>query len=63
MRIDALKELLFTLSGDTKKHGHTTDVLKDYLELHKTDLNIELLMSKESMERDLQDILSGSFEP
>ena len=54
MRIDALKELLFTLSGDnTKKQGKTMDILKDYVELHKTDLNIELLMSKESMEHDL----------
>ena len=54
MRIDAVKDLLFALSNDTKKQGQKTDTLRDYVERNSKDAKIELLMSKESMENELQ---------
>ena len=57
MRINAVKELLFTLSDDTKKQGQKTDTLREYVDKNAKDVNIELFMSKDSMENELHSLL------
>ena len=61
MRINAVKDLLFTLSNDTKKQGQKMDTLREYVDKNKEDVNIELLMSKESMDHDLKELISQSY--
>ena len=61
MRINAVKDLLFTLSDDTRKQGQKTDTLRDYVDKNSKDVNIELLMSKESMENELQYLMSTNY--
>ena len=62
MRIDAVKDLLFTLSDDTKKQGQQTDTLRDYVDKNSKDAKIELLMSKESMENELTQLISKNYD-
>ena len=61
MRIDAIKELLFVLSDDTKKQGQSSDTLRNYIEKNKGDMQIELLMSKESLEGELKELSSQNY--
>ena len=57
-----MKDLLFTLSDDTKKQGQKTDILREYVDKNAKDVNIELFMSKESMENELHDLLAKNSE-
>ena len=61
MRINAVKDLLFTLSADMKKLGRESDSLKEYVAKNASDQNIEVLMSKESLDHELQNLIASNY--
>ena len=61
MRINAVKDLLFTLSADMKKLGRESDSLKEYVAKNASDQNIEMLMSKESLDHELQNLIASNY--
>ena len=61
MRINALKDLLFTLSNDVKKIGQEGDTLKTYVENNASNQNIEQLMSKEELGDELKNLMASNY--
>ena len=62
MRINAVKDLLFILSADVKNLGKGNDSLKDYIEKNKQDQNLEMFLSKESLDNELQNLMSSNYK-
>ena len=62
MRINAVKDLLFILSADVKNLSKGNDSLKDYIEKNKQDQNLEMFLSKESLDNELQNLMSSNYK-
>ena len=62
MRINAVKDLLFILSADVKSLGKGNDSLRDYIEKNKQDQNLEMFLSKESLDNELQNLMSSNYK-
>ena len=62
MRINALKDLMFTLSNDVKKIGQEGDTLKTYVEQNASNQNIEQLMSKEELSEELKNLIASNYQ-